>query len=287
MISRFACIRPSPLHPRPAARWGVGLPVFQLRSLNNSPPVAAREGPCCRSPERGLGSCAPPGRGLTSPSLTRLGGGNAGLRRVRETPPERLRDKHRGRRRKPGRDARRETPRQRQTGCRDIFRERRRQREGQAGYTRRPGGHGREHLARTRARTPAHTRSTLPPPPPLQQSRVTPPRRVAGARAPITRVRACRAGVLGAPGGPSSRTRSASQSVMDRAGPAPVTPGHPSPQWTLRPEEGAGPGAHPAGVQAPGLPSYLGFLEGRDGPQGCVGGSIIRLVLFLAHFGHG
>lgn len=82
---------PLPPSPRPAGRVGVGLPVFLFRSRNDSPRVPARDGPHCRNPQRELGSCAPRGRGLTSPSLTGLGGGNVGLRRVRESHLETLR----------------------------------------------------------------------------------------------------------------------------------------------------------------------------------------------------
>ena len=130
MTSLFAFTLPIPPHSRPAPGVGVGLPVFLVWSRNNSPPVPARCGLRCRSPQRGLGSCAPPGRRLPSPSLTRLGAGKAGLRRVRERHPKGLRDKHMEMPREPGRDAHRKIQRQRQTGCRDIFRET--QREGQA-----------------------------------------------------------------------------------------------------------------------------------------------------------
>ena len=88
MTSLFASTRsPRPhYHPAPVPlAGGVGLPVFLLRSCNDSPRVPARDGPRCRNTQRELGSCAPWGRGLTSPSLTGLGGGNVGLRRVRES----------------------------------------------------------------------------------------------------------------------------------------------------------------------------------------------------------
>lgn len=48
-----------------------------------------------------------------------------------------------------------------------------------------------------------------------------------------------------------------------------------------------GPEAHKARVQASSLPSYLGFLEGRDGPKASVGSRVIWFILLLAHFGHG
>lgn len=137
-------------------------------------------------------------------------------------------------------------------------------------------------LARTRGRvyqpTPATHRYTLPPPslrrlPPTNPSYIQSPWRVAVERPLITRARAGRACVMGAPCGPSSRThcpRVAARSVRDHTGPATVTPGHPRPQWQPHREEGARAGGtlgRGPGLAPPELPWFPGGQ--RRSPGGC------------------
>lgn len=103
-----------------------------------------------------------------------------------------------------------ETPRQ--TGCRDIFRESQAERDRlsyrdlvDAGGVRLARTHRRVHrpTPATHRYTPLHTPSALAAPIPSNKAELQPPRRVAAACPLITRARACRACVMGAPGGPS------------------------------------------------------------------------------------
>lgn len=174
-----------------------------------------------------------------------------------------------------------ETPRQ--TGCRDIFRETRAERD-RLSYRQRPGGRGRgAPRTHTPAHTPAHTRytplhtpSAFAAPIPSNKAELQPPRRVAAARPPITRARACRARVMGAPCGPSSLTRSP-RSPRRAFGitqvPLPRPRGTRAHSGDRVGERAPGLGTHRAGVQrGPGLsPPELPWFPGgqRRSPGGC------------------
>lgn len=156
----FCFYPPPPQPPVPIPGWGVGLPVFLLWSRNSSPRVPARDGPRCGSPQRDSELRTPvPRPHVPKPNPVRsrktqdCGGSERAIQRDS--------DKHRETPRESGRDALRDTPRQRQTGCRDIFRETQAKRQGQTELRQRPGRHGRgAPRTHTRARTPSQTRYT-------------------------------------------------------------------------------------------------------------------------------
>lgn len=180
---------------------------------------------------------------------------------------ERLRDKHAETPRERGRDAPRQTPRQRQAGGGDIFRETQAERGAGGAAPRDLADSTGMRLARsTPARTQLHT-AALPPPARRRFPPAEPRCQLPGgsrARLLVTRARACRAGVTGAPGGPPSRTRSPARSPKSHTCPDIVTPGQPSPEWRPRPEQGVRPGAHRTG-RGPGLapPELPWSLGGR------------------------